>query len=139
MERVPLTFSELLEGLESAGWLGPYRLVREPPIWSGARPWSKVLSRRLTRETVVVTQQLGVRYFPVRALIALDRAEPLADPEQVLREAMETGAVLAAPPSPAWAIAVCAGTDPTRLAWLTPWPVDRRPVPMQLRLARERH
>ena len=103
-------------------------------MWSGARPWSKVL-RRMSSETVGVTQQLGVRYFPVRALVRLERAEPLVGAEQVLREMLEAGAVLAALPSPAWAVAICAGVDPTRLAWLTPWPVARNLVPLELRLA----
>jgi hypothetical protein len=135
MEVAPPTLEELLERLEAAGWLARYRLLPEPPMWSGARPWSKVL-RRLTSETIDVTQQLGVRYFPVRALITLEQEEPLSRPEQVLREVLEAGAVLAALPSPAWAIAVCAGNDPARLAWLTPWPVARNVVPLQLRLAR---
>lgn len=125
---------ELLERLETAGWLGQYRLLPEPPMWSGARPWSKVL-RRMSSETVGMTLQLGVRYFPVRALVSLEEAEPLTGVEQVLREMLEAGAVVAAPPSPAWAIAVCAGVDPTRLAWLTPWPVARNPLPLELRLA----
>jgi hypothetical protein len=114
--------TELVDLLLKTGELSGYRRVDEPPLWSAARPWSHRL--RLTSfEAVSVNRDLGIRYFPLPELLAMEAALPLLrSAEQVLIELRLRGAVAAQLPEPSWAICVCAGSEPADLTWLTPLP-----------------
>lgn len=116
-----LVVLELLERMTRVGWLGPHRVVDQAPIWSGARPWSRRL-QLMTLEAIRENQLLGVRY---RSWQALASGEQLlvGSTEEVLGALFRGGAVLAEPPPPAWAIAICIGTRPTQIVWLTPTPL----------------
>jgi hypothetical protein len=76
----------------------------------------------MTLEAIRVNQLLGVRYRPWQALVSSEHLL-LPSAEEVLRELLRGGAVLAEPPRPAWAIAICVGTRPTQIVWLTPTPL----------------
>ena len=108
------------------GWLGHHRAVEGAPMWSGARPWSRRL-QLMTLEAIRENQFLGVQYRPWQALASSERLL-LPSAEEVLHELLRGGAVLAEPPRPAWAIAICVGTRPTQIVWLTPTPLVA-PIP----------
>jgi hypothetical protein len=113
---------ELVDRLLAAGELTGYRRVDDPPLWSTARPWAHRL--RLTSfEAVRVNRNLGINYFPLPELLAMEAPLPLLrTAEQVLAELQKRGAVAAQLPDPSWAICVCAGSEPADLTWLTPLP-----------------
>lgn len=75
----------------------------------------------MTLEAIRENQLLGVRY---RSRQALASGEQLlvGSTEEVLGALFRGGAVLAEPPPPAWA-AICIGTRPTQIVWLTPTPL----------------
>jgi hypothetical protein len=114
--------TELVDLLLKTGELSGYRRVDEPPLWSAARPWSHRL-RLTSLKAVSVNRDLGIRYFPLPELLAMEAALPLLrSAEQVLIELRLRGAVAAQLPEPSWAICVCAGSEPADLTWLTPLP-----------------
>jgi hypothetical protein len=120
-----MEIEELLTELLLAGRLAHYQPSMDPPVGSGARPWSRRLGR-MTFQLVTENLHLGVRYVPLSGL-ARDRTDQsvMGSADEVLVELARSGAVVALLPPPAWAVAVCAGPEPLRLAWLTPLPPVR--------------
>jgi hypothetical protein len=117
---------ELLDRLLWLGLLGSYVPRAEPAPGSGGRPWARRLLG-VDVEMVRANQQLGVRYLPMRAISNPDPREIAFDTaEDVLVALFSSGMVLAAPPRPAWALAVVARAPRPEIGWLAPRPLAPR-------------
>lgn len=129
LEDVHGSLLDLLNRLFWLGLLGSYMPRAAPAPGSGGRPWRPRLLR-LTLSDIRANQELGVRYFPIRALTSPSlQGRAFGTAQEVLITLFSSGMVLAAPPPPAWALAVLGRGPRPEIAWLPPVP----PVPYRRR------
>lgn len=131
LEDVHESLLDLLNRLFWLGLLGSYMPRATPAPGSGGRPWRRRLLR-LTVSDIRANQELGVRYFPIRALTSPSlESRAFRTAQEALIALFSSGMVVAAPPPPAWALAVLGRGPRPEIAWLPPVPpvLYRRPEP----------